>query len=313
MLPRFAILALLCWPLVATCAEVRLSFREPFYRGDNSVAANHVANVWSKDAGLAERIGAAVIALPESRTVITSDAIIASLSDQFTNVEWTWLGTRSIRREAPFLRIPENALVDAARTALEQRLNGKFIDVTLRAVGRLSDVLIPAGPVTLIARLDEHVAVRPRMAIRVDVTQNGRSVQSVPVWLAVEAYRELPVFNRQMTRGEIPEPDDLRLQRVDVARLDGEPVVEMPREAVRLRQPVREGDVLVQSMLEPAPLVERGDRVKVHLSGETISLTAWGVAKGEGFPGDTINILIDNADALTLARVTGKGELEIEL
>lgn len=316
---RFAMILLLagcCFN--ATAADVRIGFREPVYRGINEIPAGKLLNIWSEDTTLVTNIKATTLAIQNPRTVITSDIVITTLQKLFPEIQFHWVGLREIDWRPPMLSISGDRISAAANAAMRRRLHNEFQRIVVRPAGHHPGLSLATdgalGDITIVPRVNSQANIRSRMAVPVDIISGSAVLHHTSVWLAIEAYRVTPVFAHAMQRGDVPTTNDVRLQAVDFARVDTSPLsIDTLTGEFRLKQAVRAGDVLTRGLLEPAPDVSKGEHVKIELTGNTIVITAWGIAKTEGFTGETIKVLIDNAEAPVFARITGKGETKIEL
>lgn len=302
-----------CWIFSAEAAEVRLEFREPVFKGGEMVVVSELLNVWSAEAEILDRVTTTSLTIPSERGRITRAQVLNQLKDVHHEVEWIWIGPSTIRRTQPWRYIDGHTIAKTAVSALQKHLEAQGIRAVITHDGRQSSVAVAESDVNVRARIADNTPLRRRMAVMVELDAGNGAIESVPVWLAIEAYKEVPVYLRDMRRGEGVSAADLQLQEIDLTRVQGELLTSTSFiDAQQLRHDVNAGTALVKQQLEAAPTVKRGDRVSLQLVGETISIIASGIARGQGFPGDMIEVLVDGAAKPTRARITGQGETRID-
>lgn len=311
---RAVIVGLLsCCSLSAVAAEVRLEFRNPVFRGGELVAVSELLNAWSAEAEILDRVMATNLEIPSRPGRITRDEVLGQLEGIHHDVAWTWMGPSTIRRAAPWHHVAGSTIVETAVVALRKHMEAQGIRAVITHDGRQSAVAVAEPDVSIRAPIADGMPLRRRMAVMVELNSGGGTIERVPVWLAVEAYKEVPVYVRDMQRGDPISAADFQLQEIDLTRVQGEllPFTAFT-ESQQLRYDIRAGTALVKQQLEAAPAIRRGDRVSLQLVGETISIIASGIARGQGFTGDMIEVLVDGADKPTRARITGQGETRID-
>lgn len=311
---RAVIVGLLsCCSLSAGAAEVRLEFRSPVFRGGETVTVSELLNAWSAEPEILDRLMATSLRIPSGPARITREQVLSQLEGVHPDVSWTWMGPSTIRRAAPWHHVDGSTIAETAIVALHRHMEAQGIRAVITHDGRQSAVAVAEPDVSISAPIADDMPLRRRMAVMVELNSGSDTIERVPVWLAIEAYKEVPVYVRDMQRGDLISAADFQLQEVDLTRVQGELLSSTAFTASQqLRHDVRAGTALVKQQLEAAPAIRRGDRVSLQLVGETISIIASGIARGQGFPGDMIEVLVDGADKPTRALITGQGETRID-
>jgi flagellar basal body P-ring formation protein FlgA len=114
---------------------------------------------------------------------------------------------------------------------------------------------------------------------------------SLYVPVQVEITTEVLVLATGRARGEVLGADDLRLERQDLARLNGGYLTDVSEaQDMVLRRAVRPGTVLNTSMLERPRLVQRGQRVRVIAGVGSLTVSGDGEALGDAAEGDRVRV-----------------------
>lgn len=200
-------------------------------------------------------------------------------------------------------------LVEAARAALP---SGGKSNVTVHAMGAPPDATLPAGTLRLQTRPLVGRWPRARVAVPVEVYVSGKPVRTETVWFAVEALRSVWVYDQDTPAGTSAGRLKAHKATVDVAEADGTPVDGLAALANdRLKRGVRAGWPLLTGDFEAIPDVDKQSRVIVHVSYGPIRVEAMAKALGEGDIGDVVPVLVEGAASPVLAKVTGKGVVDI--
>ena len=123
--------------------------------------------------------------------------------------------------------------------------------------------------------------------------------------------RRVPVATRALRAGKIASASDVREElRVHWGAPpdagDGIPV-----EGWRVRRAIGAGEVLAWPMVEPPPLIEAGEPVKIAWRREGVQVTLTGVALNSAGRGESVSARVENRPARIVARVTGRGTAEL--
>lgn len=112
-----------------------------------------------------------------------------------------------------------------------------------------------------------------------------------------------------LPRKTVPEPSQL-----EPATFEGTPppgaLMAFP-EGMRLRQPVNAGKVLTRADLEPVPLVQAGERVKLTASVPGLTILVEGTARSTGGQGERVRVEVGGTRKLVQAVVSGQGETRL--
>jgi flagella basal body P-ring formation protein FlgA len=87
---------------------------------------------------------------------------------------------------------------------------------------------------------------------------------------------------------------------------------ELPKEA-RLRQPMQTGKVLKQMDVEPVPLINATDKVRVTFQNGALKIVSGATARSNGAKGDRVRLEMDGSKKIVQALVIGHGEASIDV
>jgi len=280
-------------------AEVRLSTSAG--ASGRFVELSEIARIKTDDPVLEARLAAVQIApCPELETEMTltlgqvSDAIM-SAGVSLARVNLAGPLEMKVRGCLACKPTPageaESVLADAER-AIVSAAGIAAGDVAI-AWERLPEDLMQLERAGYRARIAEIDPIRTSGPVRVKVKfyDGKRLVTSRTLLASVKLHRTVVVARRSIARGSILDTDDLMLRRQAMTRgIDG-----AFRDVVRVagskaRSTIAAGAVISQRMVEPVPLVCRGDVVTLVTRGHGFELSTHGTAAEDGVKGQRIKV-----------------------
>lgn len=174
-------------------------------------------------------------------------------------------------------------------------------------------VVLPKGPLTT------HVAGPKNFelagSVPLQVTFSVKPDFERRVWVTVQLERRLRVVvaRRPLGRFKPIEAEDIEVRAVDLAGLPADRI-EDPEAAIgqRTRRAVDAGAVLRPDLLEPPPLIKRGDRVRIVAETAGLRVSVFGQAKQKGAQGELIPVVNLDSNKLVHARVVDSQTVRIE-
>ncbi len=116
-------------------------------------------------------------------------------------------------------------------------------------------------------------------------------------------------------RQDLARKTELTMNQLESSPFEGVPpegaLTELPP-GQRLRGPLSEGRILTRSDLEPIPLVQSGDRVRLSSTDDALSISVDTVARSRGGLGDHVRLEAPGSRRTVMAVVTGPGEARLE-
>ncbi len=199
--------------------------------------------------------------------------------------------------------------LSAAHAALRKELAPFGGELTLRALdlgGAEEGVThVRVGPIT-------GPLPRSRVAIPVQWRDRSGAEKRAVAWFSVALEVEVPVWTRDLSKGETFETTMVGSDRVDLARFGGAPLADADDvQGLRLKKSVQEGRPVFEGDLEPRPTVAADQTLELKLNRSGIRLSVPAVAQTEGDPGDVIRVLAEGAERPVKARVLSASEVEL--
>lgn len=168
--------------------------------------------------------------------------------------------------------------------------------------GRLSCDIYPADRRILPSR-------RFTLILRVD----GRAVENLSLQAEVEALATVAVAAHPLRGGVVLSADDILTESRDLATLRSPCFEAAELVGKRLRRSMRQAEAFRRTDLRFPPVIKHGDMVTITARKGALCISAKGQAQENGRAGGTIRVRNISSRKDIQARVTGPGQVEVEL
>jgi len=221
----------------------------------------------------------------------------------------SWSGAQAVSVERLASSSDSTALVAAAQTWLQARLDPLAARVELRPARGLAEVQLPAGAVELRPRpLQGKPLLRPEIVVWLDILVDGAPVRTVAVPFRVSAFRQVLSARRLLGVGTRPGCADLEPVEADVAAFDS-PALGPDCAAVagQLKRTLVPGTPLLAAHLQVPVAVAQGDQVALRVSYGAIELETRALALMDGEVGQRIDVRASSSNRPVNAEVVAPG------
>jgi len=238
-----------------------------------------------------------------------------------------WGGAGEVEIESAAQQLPGETVVGAARAALLSWLSQRSVRAEVEPVSTARDLYLPPGTPTLRVRpLAAQAQPTRRMLVWVDAWVDDRFVRTTAITFEVGAWAPLAVATTSVERGAKVDAVVLRgameTQEVDLTSLrQGTPVSisastkteRAPADgSLRLRRPLRTGEVLTSAHLEATPAVVRGNSAHLLARSGDVSVESRVEVLQDGREGQLVRVKVPGSSGEVMARVTGPGQVEVQ-
>jgi flagella basal body P-ring formation protein FlgA len=143
--------------------------------------------------------------------------------------------------------------------------------------------------------------------------EEGRLVSHTYLKVKLFVQYSVPVAARDLARGVMLGYGDFEIKWIDAKML--RKGVAQPAQILgrQMRTFVPTGKVLYRTAVKTETLVNKGDRVSIHVRARGISISSFGVAQQNGSEGETIKIMSLDSKKEIYAVVTGPKTAEVKL
>jgi flagella basal body P-ring formation protein FlgA len=206
---------------------------------------------------------------------------------------------------------PHQEIRQVAEDFVFEALSGEDVEVTVRALD--SRLRLHRCEVPLEAFWSP--GSRQRGATSVGVACEGEKPWKIYVRVNIKLMREVVVTARPLVRGDILQPDDVRMLRKDVSRINNGAYLEDASSLIgyELRQSVAANSLLYARMLQAPKLIRRGDKVTVLAVVGGLEVRVLGEALSDGGKGQMIRVRNLSSKRIVQGEVVSKGMVRIAM
>ena len=155
---------------------------------------------------------------------------------------------------------------------------------------------------------------QPIGRVTVRVSCEGSTPWTVFIPAQVRIFRPVAVLKNPLKRDSVIGPADIAMIEQDVGLLN-RGYISDPEQAIgkKLTRPLQADQVLTPNILQVAESVRRGDQVVIAARSGGINVRMQGEALSGGTLGQQINVRNLSSQRVVRARVTGPGQVEVEM
>ena len=231
--------------------------------------------------------------------------------DDLPEINWTGHATVTVYRKGNRITGSE---IDQLLTDYLKRNNDKFrgaqVKHTIESLpapfylptGTFECDIIPANPQIIGSK-------RVSLIFKVD----GKVIKNLSIHCRIEAYAKVVVARNRIKYGTILNPAELMLRTMELSRLEDYATSIDQVAGTIAKRAIRKGVAIQSSMIESAPIVRRGELVKIIINYQGLFLTATGVAKANGKKNDVIRVRNSSSNKIIHCRVQAPGLVEVTL
>ena len=146
------------------------------------------------------------------------------------------------------------------------------------------------------------------------ITCSGTESWSVHVPVTVQAFDQVVISDLPIAKGTNLSAADLRLELMDISQLHSgyfQTVQEL--EGFVSRRPIPAEQVMTPALVDPAKMINRGEKVMIIAEGPGLSIRATGLAMEDGAFGELIRVRNSSTNKVVEGRITAPGLIKVSL
>jgi flagella basal body P-ring formation protein FlgA len=141
---------------------------------------------------------------------------------------------------------------------------------------------------------------------------NGQVEKNIAVGGELEAIAPVVVATNDLNRGDIVDPHDVNLVKLDLVNLR-DPCLDLKQVlGKKILRPVRQGMPIARNQLVSPPIVRRGQMVTIIAQKGPLRVTAQGISRQNGARGDMVRVQNTSSHKEILCQVSSPGEVKVE-
>jgi len=302
--------------LPQTCLALTVTFNEAASVSGSAVTLSDIAS-FDEQSDLAKALGSQVIAQapsPGETIYLRSFTIKQYLENsQSLSSDIYWNGSDTVALLRQGITISSDRILEIIDDFIEQNKEDlpeaeiRFVPNALPLPftlpkGDLAYEVIPSSP---------GIIRSSRFSIIFRI--GGKVVRNMSVRGEIEALATVVVTATRLKKGSIIRPQHLTTAKKDISEMSNPGVDQNALIGKKLKKTIRAGHVILSSMVESLPVVQRGERVKIVIKSGTMLLTATGLAHNNGLLNEIIRVQNISSNKIIFCRVAAPGLVEVLL
>ncbi|RLU02456.1 MAG: flagella basal body P-ring formation protein FlgA [Ketobacter sp.] len=216
------------------------------------------------------------------------------------------------------------ATVQAAATDVQSQIDEAInLYVSETQATRYQEVSVniqPIDPRLRLAQCDQALQLQHRPRNRAagrltfKVTCDGTESWSIHVPVTVQAFDHVVVSDTPIAKGTHLRVSDLRLELVDISLLHGGYFQSLEElDGFVARRPIPAEQVMTPALVDPAKMINRGEKVVIVAEGPGLSIRATGLAMEDGAFGELVRVRNTSTNKVVEGRITAPGLIKVSL
>ncbi|WP_456388240.1 flagellar basal body P-ring formation chaperone FlgA [Desulfolithobacter sp.] len=308
------LLLLVVLPAITQASSLVVTFREKAVVQADKITLGDIATL-NPENDQTRSIASLLVGrapLPGQSRKLQAEDVIRRLAGDQRLQDAYWQGSGNIIVERDGIVIDRKQIQKILADYLQQNLNK-----LPRGQIRFSSLRIPA-PFTLPSgRLNwKVVPSRPEIigssSFSIIFKVNGTTVRNCTVRGRIEVLARVATAAVTLRRGQIVTADKIRMTRQDIASLQDPFFNPDNIIGMQVRYTLHAGKAIEHRHVEEPPVIRKGDLVKIIASRSGLQLTATGMSRMDGRPGDVVRVQNMNSGKLIYCRVDAPGLVSVE-
>jgi flagella basal body P-ring formation protein FlgA len=168
---------------------------------------------------------------------------------------------------------------------------------------------VPPGDLETVIEDDSDSLAPGTNLLQIKVLSNGNPALRLAVAVRIEAVGKVPILRTDLAKHSRLSASAISWEE---RPLNGREVLELSEEDLRTTRRLKKGEVINRLDVETAPLVHKGEKIRIVFQSDGASVTVYGIARTDGWAGQTISVEnIDSKKAIS-GIVVAEGSVEVK-
>ena len=214
-------------------------------------------------------------------------------------------------REGRAIELSE--IIEFLEQQLQKTLQVRYEKLEVKDLRGVERIVVPSGALSWEVILPERIGRGGPFSATLVLSVDGREFRRVKVTARMDLFADVVAAKRYLQRHHEIDEKDVHLVRKNLALLPPDVLMDV-REAVSMRTTasINGQEVLRKSLIQPPPLVRKGERVIMLVENPQFRIVTWGEVKDDGRKGEQVKIVNLSSKKEVIGRVLNAGTVLIE-
>lgn len=127
--------------------------------------------------------------------------------------------------------------------------------------------------------------------LKVLLQDGSGAIRNISTSVDISFFEKVLVSKGRIKSREPLSRNDFTIKRVEVGNLIGDPISDFALlEGMRSSKTIQRGKALTEEMIEPIPVIRRGERVKLIYESGNLRVEAYGIARKDAVKGEMVEV-----------------------
>ena len=175
------------------------------------------------------------------------------------------------------------------------------------------DTLSISDSTDIIVSCREYPIPRGYFPLKVLLQEGSGQIRTLSTSVDILFFEDVLIAKDKIKRNELLSRSDFEFARIEVSKLVGDPVSDLASlDGMRATKTIPEGKILVENMMEPVPVVEKGERVRIVYESGNLKIESYGIAKKDAIEGEMVEVKNTSSGKKVYARAVSDGLVMVE-
>jgi len=177
-----------------------------------------------------------------------------------------------------------------------------------------SDITTTAGALDISAAPVADVNGKNRASVTLTVSVDGKAIKRMIVNYRISIIGDVLVASRNISRHDTISKSDVKVERKDILKSRSTAIRSLDQiEGLRATRYTRAGSVMTEGLVEPVPLVRKGQEIIITVKSAGVVVTSPGYAMEDGGKYDLITVRSNFSKEDFTAKVVDEARVSIDL
>jgi len=159
----------------------------------------------------------------------------------------------------------------------------------------------------------EYPEPRGYFPLKVLLQEGSGEVRSISSAVDVKHFENVYVAKSRVKSREPLSSGDFTIERIEIDKFAGNPIKDLSiLDGMQASKTISRGKILVENMLEPIPVVRRGERVRIIYNSGTLTIESTGIARKDAIEGEMVEVKNTASGKKIYGRASGEGLVMVE-
>jgi len=209
--------------------------------------------------------------------------------------------------------IESNEMIELLEQKLQKTLQLSDDMLEVKDLRGADKVVLPSGLFSCEVILPERIGRGGPFSATLVFSVDGKEAKRTKVTARVDLYAEVVVAKRYLQRHHEIDEKDVQTMRKNLASLPSDVLTDV-KEAVSMRttSSINGQEVLRKSLIQPPPLIRKGERIMMLVENNRFKIVTWGEVKEDGRKGDQVKVVNLSSKKEVIGRVLSAGAVMVE-